>query len=62
MKAVFQSCVESAWFQRLRPKHDALLESFEFNFNWRHFIMGLDVDDPTKFRYFVAGRCRYITK
>ena len=29
---VFQSCVESAWFQRLKLKYDKLLSNFAFNF------------------------------
>jgi len=32
-----ESCVESAWLQRLRPKHDQLHSNFGFSFNLRPY-------------------------
>jgi hypothetical protein len=30
--------IESAWFRRLKLKHDKLLSNFAFNFNFRPYV------------------------
>ena len=43
-----ETCVESAWFQRLKLNYDEPLSSFAFNFNSRHYTAAGELLRPVR--------------
>ena len=62
LKPVETRVEDTALFQCLKLKYDNLLSSFAFNFNLRHYVVELVVQEPTLLAGAAAGvQCEDVT-